>query len=64
MRFPLSNVPPKKQIGGGVKGETAVLDDEAPVLARTAARQGYYEGGSVEESSRREAARGRRRSGG
>jgi hypothetical protein len=57
-------VPPKKRIGGSVEEETAASDDVALAMARTAARQSYCEGGSVEESSRGEAASGRRRSGG
>jgi hypothetical protein len=64
MRFPPSSMPPKKRIGDGVKGETAASDDVAPALARVAVKQDYFEGGSVEESSREVVARGRRRSGG
>jgi hypothetical protein len=64
VRFPPSNVPPEKRIGGGIEGEVMVSDDVAPVLARTAARRGYCEGGLMEESLRREVAIGRRRSGG
>jgi hypothetical protein len=39
-----------------------VSDDVALVLARMTAKQDYWEGGTTEESSREEVARGRRRS--
>jgi hypothetical protein len=52
VRFPPSNVPPEKRICGAVEVEVTVLDVVAPTLARTMAKQGYWEGGSAEESSR------------
>jgi hypothetical protein len=52
VRFTPSNVPPEKRICGGVEGEVTVSDVVAPALARTMAKKGTWEGGSVEESSR------------
>jgi hypothetical protein len=63
VQFPPSNVPPGKRISGGVEGGLTMSDDVVPALARTAVRRVHCDGGSVEESSSEEMARGRRRSG-